>query len=104
MNPTDIKRALRLCGKNTSECAGEECPYHYLEGKCTGQLIRDAFVYIEQLEARCNSSIDAVEFLNRLHEWQAHAVINELTESKAVFDISIAIVEDLVKECNNDND
>ena len=83
MNPADIKRALR--GSRMI-------------------VAKTALSYIEQLEARCNSSIDAVEFLSRLHEWQAHAVINELTESKAVFDISIAIVEDLVKERNNDND
>ena len=77
MNPTDIKRALR------------DSPII---------VTKTALSYIEQPEARCNISIDAVEFLSRLHEWQAHAVINELTESKAVFDISIAIVEDMVKE------
>ena len=81
MNPADIKRALR--GSRMI-------------------VAKTELSYIEQLEARRNSSIDAVEFLSRLHEWQAHAVINELTESKAVFDISIAIVEDMVKECNND--
>lgn len=98
MTIDEIKTAMRLCGKCVSKCVGEECPYHPLDGGCMGQLIRDALSYIEQLETRCNGSIDAGEFLTRLHEWQAHAVINELSESKTVFDISIAIVEDMVKE------
>lgn len=47
---------------------------------------------------RMNCLIDAGEFLKRLHEYQAQAAINDMTESKAVFDMSIAIVEEMVKE------
>ena len=66
----------------------------------------EALRYIEQLEEELirvkarnlDIAIDAGEFLKHLHEYQAQAVINDMTESKAVFDMSIAIVEEMVKE------
>ena len=98
MTIDEIKRGLECCADN-HPC--RLCPYVTCDD-CWENLKTDAFECIESLERlstpETGRSIDAVEFLSRLHEWQAHAVINELTESKAVFDISIAIVEDLVKE------
>ena len=107
MTTDKIKVALRTC-LGVPTC--KRCPL-FGANLCTSQLHINALEHIESLEKllalktdKTNRGIDPDEFLSRLHEWQAHAVINELTESKAVFDISIAIVEDMVKECNNDND
>ena len=103
MTIDEIKRGLKCCTSEEDIC--EECPY-YSDVSCVPSLKKDVREYIDILESPstpkakiANRYIDADEFLSRLHEWQAHAVINELTESKAVFDISIAIVEDMVKEC-----
>ena len=103
MTIDEIKRGLRCCTSEEDIC--EECPY-YSDVSCVPSLKKDVREYIDTLERlstpETGKGIDPEEFLNRLHEWQAHAVINELTESKAVFDISIAIVEDMVKEMNPD--
>ena len=54
--PDEIKKALECCFNVTEQCG--ECPYYPVS--CDKELVRDARVYIRQLEAERDAAVDAM--------------------------------------------
>lgn len=51
--PDEIKKALECCFNVTEQCG--ECPYYPVS--CDKELVRDARVYIRQLEAELDAAV-----------------------------------------------
>jgi hypothetical protein len=66
--PDEIKRSLRVHAfPHSTGCNG--CAYYDKKAHCSERLLKDVFVYIQQLESKLNQAVEDIRMLGRTGEF-----------------------------------